>query len=232
MLICCMPAGFHASARTSVVRVPSSNRQQLYADHAGITLIRGSRLETVAATDDTVHLVDAYQHELDEGPGRDNSWHRQTLLIEDMTDDGPWPRWASAVTALGIASMLAAELRGHSARRLGSINVYCTQRRTFTDDDIAFVGIFARQAAITLAESQSETSLYMAMDTRKLIGQAQGILMERHGLEATEAFELLCRYSEDHNIKLRYVAEHLLATRQLPCPGEITTGTETAVTPG
>ena len=191
-------------------------RHQLYADHAGITLIRGSRLETVAATDDTVHLVDAYQHELDEGPGRDNSWHRQTLLIEDMTDDGRWRRWGSAVTALGVASMLAAELRGHGARRLGSINVYCTQRRTFTDDDIAFVGIFARQAAITLAESQSETSLYMAMDTRKLIGQAQGILMERHDLDADRAFEVLHRYSQDHNIKLRDISAHLVETRQLP----------------
>ena len=64
----------------------------------------------------------------------------------------------------------------------------------------------------------------MAMDTRKLIGQAQGILMERHGLDATGVFELLCRYSQDHNIKLRYVAEHLLAARQLPPPEEITTG--------
>ena len=199
-------------------------RQQLYADHAGVTLIRGGRLETVAASGDTVQLVDAIQHELDEGPGRDGSWHRQTLLIEDLTDDGRWPQWASAVCTLGIASVLAAELRGHGARRLGLINVYCTQRRTFTDDDIAFVSIFARHAAIALAESLHETGLYMAMDTRKLIGQAQGLLMERHGLQAMEAFEVLLRYSQDHNIKLRYVAEHLLAARQPPAPGAITNG--------
>lgn len=198
-------------------------RHQLYADHAGINLIRGGRLETIAATGDVVQRVDAFQHELDEGPGRDSSWHRQTLLIDDLTNDSRWPRWASAVTALGIASVLAAELRGHGARRLGSFSVYCTQRRTFTDDDIAFVSIFARHAAIALAESLHETGLYMAMDTRKLIGQAQGLLMERHGLDKDQAFEVLRRYSQVHNIKLHYVAEHLLAARQLPSPGEIAT---------
>jgi AmiR/NasT family two-component response regulator len=83
---------------------------------------------------------------------------------------------------------------------------------------VAFVSIFARDAAIALAESLRETGLYMGMDGRKLIGQAQGLLMERHGLDATEAFEVLRRYSQDHNIKLRYVAEQLLAARQLPAP--------------
>lgn len=55
-----------ASTRT-VEEIVDHVRQQLYADHAGITLTRGGRLETVAATGDTVQLVDAFQHELDEG---------------------------------------------------------------------------------------------------------------------------------------------------------------------
>jgi ANTAR domain-containing protein/GAF domain-containing protein len=218
------------SSTRTVEEIVDYVRQQLYADHVGITLIRGGRLETVAATSDIVRLVDAFQHELDEGPGRDASWHRHTLLIEDLTDDGRWPEWASAVTTLGVASVLAAELRGHGARRLGSINVYCTQRRTFTDDDIAFVSIFARHAAITLAESLHESGLCMAMDSRKLIGQAEGLLMERHGLDASGAFEVLLHYSRDHNIKLRYVAEHLLAARELPAPGAITNGAENTMT--
>ncbi len=207
-------------------------RQQLYADHAGITLIRGDRLETAVATGHVVSLADAFQHELGEGPGRDSSWHRQTLLIEDLAEDRRWPKWASAVTALGVASVLAAELRGHGARRLGSINIYCTQRRTFTADDIAFANIFARHAAIGLAESLHETGLHIALDSRKLIGQAQGILMERHGLDATGAFDVLRRYSEVHNIKLRYVAEHLIAACRPPAPGEITNGMEDTMAAG
>ena len=40
--------------------------------------------------------------------------------------------------------------------------------------------------------------------------------MERYDLDEASAFEVLRRYSQDHNIKLRRVAEHLIATRQLP----------------
>ena len=205
-------------------------RDQLHADHVGITLISNRRLETVAATDSLVHLADVFQHQLGEGPGRDASWHRQTLLVGDLATDGRWPSWASRVTALGIGSVLAAELRGRGTRRLGSINVYWTRPRTFSEDDIAFVSIFARHAAIALSASLSETGLYMALDARKRIGQAQGILMERYGLDETRAFEVLRRYSQDHNIKLRHVAEHVLAARQLPPPKQITNNAKATVT--
>ena len=191
-------------------------RQQLHADHAGITLIRDRRLETVAATDELVRLADAFQYELDEGPCRDASWERQTLLVGDLAADGRWPQWASMVTALGITSVLAAELTGNETRRIGSINVYWARRLTFTADDIAFVNIFARHAAIALAHSLDEAGLHMALDSRKLIGQAQGILMERYGLDETRAFEVLRRYSQHHNTKLRDLATHLIETRQLP----------------
>ena len=40
--------------------------------------------------------------------------------------------------------------------------------------------------------------------------------MERHGLDGDRAFEVLRRYSQDHNIKLRDVAAHLIETRRLP----------------
>jgi GAF domain-containing protein len=191
-------------------------RQQLDADHAGITLIRSRELETVASTDRLVDQADALQYELDEGPCRDSSWQRQTLVVSDLAADGRWPRWAVKVTAMGILSVLAAELTDDQTRRIGSINVYWTQHRRFTDDDIAFVNIFARHAALAMAESLDKAGLNIALDSRKRIGQAQGILMERFGLDEARAFEVLRRYSQDHNIKLRDVAEHLVAERKLP----------------
>jgi AmiR/NasT family two-component response regulator len=55
-----------------------------------------------------------------------------------------------------------------------------------------------------------------AVDSRKLIGQAQGILMERYDLDQDRAFEVLRRYSRDSNVKLREVAQLVVDTRQLP----------------
>jgi GAF domain-containing protein len=207
-------------------------REQLDADHAGLTLIRsGGRLDTVAATDALVARVERLEYELGEGPCRDSSWHRETLLSSDLLDDSRWPRWATKVSELGITSALAVELTAVDDRRIGAINVYWRSRREFSADDVAFANIFARHAALALSESMNEAGLNTALDTRKLIGQAQGILMERYALDEARAFEVLRRYSQNHNVKLRRVAEHLIATRRLPSSGRIAdvpTGTNTA----
>jgi len=100
--------------------------------------------------------------------------------------------------------------------RAGSINLYWRRPRCFQADDVAFAYIFARHAAVALEHSLELAGLNVALDGRKLIGQAQGILMERHGLDEKQAFEVLRRYSQDHNLKLRQVAEYLVSTRQLP----------------
>jgi hypothetical protein len=198
-------------------------RRQLNASHAGLTLIRARRrLQTIAPTDPLVEQADRLQYELDEGPCRDSSWHRETLISTDLATDQRWPRWAVKVCDLGVASVLAAELTDVDDRRIGSINVYWTRPRQFTADDVAFVNIFARHAALAISRSLDEADLHVALDTRKLIGQAQGILMERYRLDESRAFEVLRRYSQDHNLKLRHVAEHLIATRQLPNTSGIT----------
>ena len=40
----------------------------------------------------------------------------------------------------------------------------------------------------------------------------------RYDLDEARAFEVLRRYSQDHNVKLRTVAEYLVSTRTLPGP--------------
>lgn len=108
------------------------------------------------------------------------------------------------------------ELASSDSRRLGSVNLYWSTRREFDRDDVAFAHVFARHAAVAIAGAVDEANLNVALDGRKRIGQAQGILMERYGLDETRAFEVLRRYSQNHNLKLRHVAESVVATLSLP----------------
>jgi AmiR/NasT family two-component response regulator len=76
--------------------------------------------------------------------------------------------------------------------------------------------VVAAHASVALARIRSERDLWRAIDSRHLIGQAQGILMERFKLSPERAFSVLRRHSQQHNIKLHQVAGELISTGKLP----------------
>ena len=63
------------------------------------------------------------------------------------------------------------------------------------------------------------------MHSRKIIGQATGILMERYDMNEDRAFAFLVRASSHGNIKLRAVAQELVDeyNRRWPQGGKILT---------
>jgi AmiR/NasT family two-component response regulator len=58
-----------------------------------------------------------------------------------------------------------------------------------------------------------------ALNTREVIGQAQGILMERDRISARQAFNILRRASQHLNVKLKDVAQELVETGEDPKTG-------------
>ena len=76
--------------------------------------------------------------------------------------------------------------------------------------------MFAAHAAVALASAQTEEQLRSAIASRTLLGQAQGILMERYRLTPEKSFEVLRRVSQDSNVKVRDVAQRLVETGETP----------------
>ena len=188
----------------------------LEADDASITMIRkANRLETIAPSSPVVEQLDRLQYELREGPCYKASWQGETMTSPDLAGDVRWPLWAPKAAATGVASMMAVELRT-ADKRVGALNLYFAKPRVFGPDDIEFATIFGRHASVAMESAATESGLIVALDTRKVVGQAQGILMERFDLNEVQAFEVLKRYSQDHNLRMRVVAEHLCETRTLP----------------
>lgn len=75
-------------------------------------------------------------------------------------------------------------------------------------------------------------NLRHAVDARKQIGKAQGILMERFDLTADQAFAVLPHYSQDNNVKLQVVADRLIETRDLPKASRPASATNSVVLSG
>jgi GAF domain-containing protein len=190
--------------------------QAVDCQYAGVTLIHGGQqVETAAATDPLVAELDLVQIECGEGPSLSLPDQPSTMMVRDTREDSRWPQWAERVAALGVRSLLTARLSTGSTD-VGTLNLFHSEPGAFDTDDEAIASIFARHAAVALANARQTENLWVAIDARKLVGQAQGILMERFDLDADQAFAVLLRYSQHRNLKLRAVADLLVKHRQLP----------------
>jgi GAF domain-containing protein len=180
---------------------------------AGIMLVHARhRIETAVATSRRVAEAHDLQVALDEGPCLEAILDARPYLTGDAKTDDRFPKWGPAVAELGYNSVLSV-LLATQERRYGSLNLYAEDVDAFDEDDLAVTQIFSRHASVALAAAHHRHGLQVAIDARKLIGQAQGILMERYDIDADRAFDFLRRQSQDHNIKLRAVADWVVNTR-------------------
>jgi hypothetical protein len=116
---------------------------------------------------------------------------------------------------LGIHSMLAFQLYVVEDN-LGALNLYSADTDAFNDESEHVGLLFAAHAAVATAGARKVRDLVRAVSTRDLIGQAKGILMERHKLTDDQAFGLLVRASQHTNVKLVEIARRLTETGELP----------------
>jgi GAF domain-containing protein len=193
--------------------------QALNCTYAGLALsTRGARAEVAAVTDPVVAEIFELQIGSQVGPLVEALKDREPILIRDTGNDERWPVWAEKVAGLGVRSVLDVPLATGPAnqRAVGVLGLYSPEPDAFGPDDAAVAHILARHASVALASARHEQSLAQAIDARKLVGQAMGILMERFDIDADCAFAVLKRYSQDTNTKLRDVAQQLIDTRKLP----------------
>ncbi len=200
----------------TVERVLEFARAAVDCSQAGVVFVHAKqRIETLASTDPVVTALHAAEMDLLEGPDISVATDRTSVLVDDTHDDQRWPGWAAAAAETGFRSMMGVRLYT-SQRTMGSLNLYDPRPHHFSADDLQVAHVLARHAAIAMARVQESDHLWRAIDARKLIGQAQGILMERYDLDDDRAFEVLRRYSQNTNVKLRDVAQMVVDTRRLP----------------
>ncbi|MBO0813308.1 MAG: GAF and ANTAR domain-containing protein [Microlunatus sp.] len=186
-------------------------------DYCGISLRDpNGRITTPAATDPIVDQVNELQHRLQEGPCLDVSWALDTFFVDNMFTDTRWPRWTPEATRLGIGSTLSVLLDAPAGQSHASLNLYAEKPYAFDPTDLAIASIYARHAGTALGMARAHDQMSAAMHSRQIIGVAQGILIQRFGLTLDSSFEVLRRYSQDHNIKLRTIAQNLVNAGGLP----------------
>ena len=184
---------------------------------AGVTLVDAQGKRSKAASNQAVKQADAVQYELDDGPCLTAWRSRQLVRIDDTATDSRWPSWTSAVSSLGVRSMLSVPLVvGDEA--IGAIKVYSDQPANYDQLAEQVMSLFAEQAAILLANTQSlqearhlSRQLTDALSSRDAIGRATGVLLAQGAADERAAFTVLTDTAQRSGRTVERVARELLA---------------------
>lgn len=186
-------------------------------DEGGILTVRRGEVRALAATNDVVRMADRIQQDLREGPCFDAVTEREQLYaIEDLgRPHEKWSRFAPELKAgHGQHDGLPALHRRGRTRR--SQSVLAPSEHVRRVGPARRLRVLASHAAVALSSARTHQQLGHALETRHEIGEAMGILMERHGLSEEDAFAVLKKASQDHNIKLREIARKVCETGERP----------------
>lgn len=198
---------------TMLGRVSQYARHVLDADDAGILLMRSrSKFETPAATTPRVDEAHQLQVTFDEGPCLDAIEGQATYMTESVETDRRWPQWGPAAAAIGIHSAIGVRLASRG-RGYGSLNIYADRPGAFKPADADIAEMLAAHATVAFAAAEKNHGLATALESRTIIGQAQGILMQKFDIDSDAAFEFLKRISQHENRRLFSVAEAIVVQR-------------------
>jgi signal transduction protein with GAF and PtsI domain len=188
---------------------------------AGVMLAGRRGLAFAAASDDAAVEIELVQDGIQSGPCYDAYVTNARQTVPDLQATDRWGAYRDRALAIGFRSVIGMPLNaaGHT---IGVLNVYRTHAGPWSQGDIDAVDVLASMAAAyvlhandTCSHNQVAEQLQSALEGRDIIGQAKGILIARHGLNANDAFEVLRRRSQHTNTKLRDVAQQLVAAQMV-----------------
>lgn len=191
----------------------------LGAECADVSLVvPGTGIQTHGSTNALAEAVDRLQYEVGEGPCLSSIEQQAIFRVDDMSTERRWPRFAArAAEETEVRSMLAFVLQVDE-NVLASLNLFSTAADAFDAKDEKTGLVFAAHAATVLANAETHASdkaairqLEDGMATRGVIGRAIGIIQGREGLSEAEAFALIKQASQRTNVKMKDLAEGIVA---------------------
>ncbi|HWE68595.1 MAG TPA: anti-sigma factor antagonist [Acidimicrobiales bacterium] len=194
------------------------------ADGVSVSLQRHGQLATVAASDQTISDMDAIQYDTGEGPCIDASVEGRWFHAESLSSETRWPSFTPRAHALGINAILSSPLRAGD-RPIGAINIYSRSVAAFAPEDQRLAAVFAAEASLVLntagldvTDTVRANRFQRALRTRRVIAQAQGVIMERDGVAENEAYAALRRFSLEGGVPLYDCALGIVASTLLTGP--------------
>ncbi len=191
---------------------------------ASVTVLVRDDPGTVASSGALATGLDERQYAEDDGPCLTAARTGELIEVVDYRTETRWPDYARRAAEAGCLSSISLPLKIDDDDRItGALNIYAREVRAFDEASRTAGTAFASYATVAAGNlhafknaRETADNLRIALESRAVIDQAKGILMERYKLTADLAFQLLAQASMGSNIKVREVAEQLVSTGDLP----------------
>jgi GAF domain-containing protein len=191
-------------------------------DQVSVTLLDGQKAQTVVFTGQLAVDLDERQYQSGQGPCLDAANTGDTVVVNTDDPANPYPEFSQAAQRAGIHHSVSVGLPIPD-RIVGALNMYASTRHPIRDDTVKLAEAFAQYAGVTVANASTyhqsaalAEQLRERLTSRAVIDQAKGVLMERHGYTADEAFTMLVDASQRTNRKIRDIAVAIV--KQTPRP--------------
>ena len=193
-------------------------------DDVSVTMIDGDKAKTVVFTGQLAADLDERQYENGFGPCLDAAITGQTIVV-DLDADNPYRDFSNAGRRAGITHTVSVGLPVPQ-RTVGALNMYASTSDPPAEQTISLAQAFASYAGVAVANAalynhtaELADQMRAALQSRSVIEQAKGILMERLCCDADDAFSHLCTLSQRSNRKLRDIAQRLVEDTHINQPG-------------
>lgn len=185
------------------------------AQYAGVTVTRNAKhIDTPAATHKWPILLDEIQQRHREGPCLTAAWEEKTVHVADLETDDRFPLYRrDSLEQTPIRSIMAFQLF-IAGETMGALNVYAETPHAFGPEARKIGQVFAAHSSVAWNAARRDEQFKRALASRDTIGQAKGMIMERYGVDAVQAFEVLRKLSQDANVPLIQIASDLVANPQ------------------
>lgn len=190
---------------------------------ASVSFLVRDRPTTLVSTGQLADDLDERQYERGHGPCLHAARTGHMTMITDTRTETRWRDYLPRAVERGCLSSLSVPLPiDQDDQVTATLNIYARQAAAFDEDSRAVASRIAPYAAVAAgnvhlyqrARGEAD-NLQIALDSRAVIEQGKGVLIERYKLTPDQAFQLLARASMNSNRKLRHIADHLIHTGEL-----------------
>lgn len=197
---------------------------ELVVHHLAVDLVglsvqqRPGQPQRLAASDAALLDLDQTGSQHGASPRRLELREGDVVTVDDIGSDDRWPPWGAAAETLGLCSAAFVGLPPMRGRPV-LLELYSRRPAAFPEADLGRVLRVGRLVGLALRAADRSANLADGMHTRGVIGQAQGILMERYGMTGDQAMSYLRRHSQDSHLKVRDLAAQVVGRRELESRG-------------